>query len=58
MVVTATLSWGLLVDTLGWNFLVEKERHHNKMSFIEGETDCLSRDSLFRIIHLTDKEEK
>ena len=34
-VVTATLSWALHVDALGWNALVDKPTHHENLSFIE-----------------------
>ena len=34
-VVTVTLSWALLVDALGWNFLVYKPPQHDKVSFIK-----------------------
>ena len=34
-IVAATLSWALLVDALGWNFLVDKPPQHDKVSFIE-----------------------
>ena len=29
------LSWALIIDALGWNFLEDKLPHHNKVSFIE-----------------------
>ena len=34
--VAATLSWALVIDALGWNFLGDKSPHHAKVSFIEG----------------------
>ena len=43
-VVTATLSWALLVDAIGWNSLVGKPPLPDKVSFIEG--DCLCKQYL------------
>ena len=40
MIEAATLSWALLIDALGWIFLVDKPTHHDNLSFIEGECWC------------------
>ena len=39
------LIWALFGDALGWKFLVNKSPHHDKVSFIEGE-------SLSKTIHM------
>ena len=33
----ATLSWAVLVDALGWNFLADKPPYRGKMSSFEGD---------------------